>query len=204
MRHQQPLTSWFPARTTLAGIVLLATLATSQANDLHLHLDDVAQILVHNHDHTLTFDTEDWSFSAGEAEISRSTFLGDVLFYTLTAGARVTAQITGVSGAASDFTNGAFDAIESIVIEVAKGNADGTTNATHELWVNNADTVTAEGPAAAGTVIDTSATTGRTSDADFGSGQGADVSYEVTVNVEDGAPFAASLFTVTFTAIAPN
>jgi len=180
-------------------LLLIATIQSSAAQSMSVMYDEVAQVSITDQALSMHFDSDAWQDSIGSPKVTKTATLLDALRYTLSNGASVTAQVTGVSGAATDFSSRAFDAIDSIRVIVEKGHHDGTSDSSAELWVNDAE---GDGPSDAKPVVHTvSGEFGRASDSEFGEGSGANVTYEVTIDVEQGNIFLDSEFEVTFTAM---
>ena len=180
-------------------LLLAATIHSSVAQSMSVAYSEVAQVSITDQPLSMHFDSDAWQESVGSPTVKKTATLHDALRYTLSFGASVTAQVTGVSGAATDFSGETFDAVDSIRVIVEKGHHDGTSDSSAQLWVNDAS---GDRPAEAKVVVQTvSGEFGRSSDSDFGEGGGASVTYEVTIDVEQGHIFQDSEFEVTFTAM---
>lgn len=176
--------------------------ATAQV--MTTEFQQIAQVSISEVTPTLVVTNDDWAAAIGSSTMSKSTVVSNALFYSLSSGTQITAEITAIDGASPDqLLPRALDAIESLLVQVENGDSSGSGLSSGELWSNIAGTAAAETVGSAAVVVaelQGVAAHGRSSDADIGVGEGADVTFTITIDVEDGPTFPSTTLDITFTA----
>ena len=188
-----------------AVFVLLSLTGVSLAQVMTTEYQEIAQVSMSDVAQSLVVTNDDWAASIGESTMTKSIVVSNALFYTLSNGTHVTAQISSINGESLDqLQPHALDAIASLSVAVENGDDTGTGDSSGELWNDIAGTSEAEGVASPAVVVEElygALAHGRSSDSDIGVGQGADVSFSLTIDVEDGPTFPSTTLEISFTAM---
>ena len=188
-----------------AVFVLLSLTGVSLAQIMTTEYQEIAQVSMSDVAQSLVVTNDDWAASIGESTMTKSIVVSNALFYTLSNGTHVTAQISSINGESLDqLQPHALDAIASLSVAVEKGDNSGSGDSSGELWNDIAGTSEAEGVAGSAVVVEElfgNDAHGRSSDSDIGIGQGADVTFSLTIDVEDGPTFPSTTLEILFTAL---
>jgi len=191
-----------------AVFVLLGLIGVAFAQVVTTEYQEVAQVSMSDITQSIVVTNDDWAASIGESTMTKSIVVSNALFYTLSSGTKITAEIVQINGEAPDqILQRALDAIASLSVSVENGDGTGSGDSLGELWNDIAGTSEAEGVASQAVVVEelqAALAHGRSSDSDIGIGQGADVTFTLTIDVEDGPTFPSTTLEISFTAMSTD